>query len=107
MAEIIKELTTIQKTSDISSEQLLEWAKRVKAQRAQRAILTNIQENKKFDTIRCMRQNSENMCDSQTMKRKCQSCGTADKLRRFPSLGKKCTRCGKSNHFQMVCKTPN
>ena len=39
-AKILKELATIQKTSDIISEQVLSWAKRIEAQRDQTAMLT-------------------------------------------------------------------
>ena len=35
----IRELTTIKKTNEITSEQILGWTKRVQAQRAQKAIL--------------------------------------------------------------------
>ena len=47
-AEIIKEPTTIRMTSDITSEQVLSWAKTVEVQSGQTAMLTSIQENKDF-----------------------------------------------------------
>ena len=40
------ELTTMQKTSDITSKQVLSWAKRIDAQQAQKAMLTIIQESR-------------------------------------------------------------
>ena len=39
MTKIIKELTAIQKTDEITSKQVLHWANRVQAQRAQKAII--------------------------------------------------------------------
>ena len=62
-------------TSDITSEQVLRWAKRIEAQRAQKAILTIIQENRNHDMIRLVKPPNENksMSNSQSlMKGRCQ-----------------------------------
>ena len=39
MTEIIRELITVLKTSDLTSEHVLAWVRRVKAQRAQKAFI--------------------------------------------------------------------
>ena len=44
-------LTMMQKTSDITSEQVLSWSKRVKVQRAQKTIVDATKENKEFNMI--------------------------------------------------------
>ena len=60
--------------NDITSEQVLSWAKGVEAERAQKTLLTNIHENKEFDTVRCIKHNKI-MSNSQTLsKRRCQYC---------------------------------
>ena len=62
-AEMIKELTTIIKTGNISHEQLLNWAKRVEAQTTKKEMFTNIQENVDFEikNCSCMKPNNKNM----------------------------------------------
>ena len=50
-AEIIKELMVLNNTSGVSSEQVLVWAKKVEAQRAQKEVLENIRDTKDFDSI--------------------------------------------------------
>ena len=46
MTDIIRELTLIKRTNEITSKQVLCWAKRVEAQRAPKAILLATKENK-------------------------------------------------------------
>ena len=55
-AEIIKEMMVLKDTSEVSSEQVLAWAKRVEAQRSQNAVLENTRDVKEFDLIRRDRQ---------------------------------------------------
>ena len=52
MAEIIRELIAIQKTNEITSEQVLVWLKRVQAQRAQKALTETIKERKEVDDVK-------------------------------------------------------
>ena len=49
--EGIKELVGIKDTNDITSHQVVVWAKRVKAQRLERAILRSIRDTEQFDTV--------------------------------------------------------
>ena len=66
-AEIIKEPTTMGKTSDIASEQVLYWAKRVEAERAQKAMFTHSQEDREVPKIRHMKPHNENISNSQVV----------------------------------------
>ena len=47
--EVIRELTAKDNSKQTRSEDVLAWAKRVKVQQAQAAILNNITESQKFD----------------------------------------------------------
>ena len=49
LAEIIRELTKIQENTEIMSENMLCWAKRVEAKKAQSAIMSSLTEAKEFD----------------------------------------------------------
>ena len=51
LGEMIKELTTIRGNDTITSENILPWAKRVEAQRAQASAMSAITEAKEFDKI--------------------------------------------------------
>ena len=64
-AEIMKELTTIGKISDITSEQVLSKAKRVEARRDQKVMLSSIRTN--FDMVRHMRHYNENIRNLQNI----------------------------------------
>ena len=46
LAEIIREFTKAEESADITSEQVLGWAKRVEAQRAQSGIMDSFTEKK-------------------------------------------------------------
>ena len=48
IAEIIKELTDLNDTCDISSEQVLKWVQTVETQRVQKAVFGNIRDTKKL-----------------------------------------------------------
>ena len=54
--EVIKDLTTKYINEQMTSEDMLIWAKRVEAQRAQTAILSDITESQKFDKVKVVRQ---------------------------------------------------
>ena len=47
--EVISELTTKNSSDQMTSEDVLIWAKRVEAQRMQAAILSDITESQRFD----------------------------------------------------------
>ena len=50
--EIVRELTAKNNSEQINSENILLWARRIEAQRAQAAILNDITEAPKFDKIK-------------------------------------------------------
>ena len=60
------------KTSDNMIEQVFNWEKRVEVLRAQTEMLTSIQENKDFDTIKHMKPANlnMNMSNSQSVTRR-------------------------------------
>ena len=53
LEEIIKELTTVKSNEQITSGNVLVWAKRVEAQMAQAVVMSAITESKEFDKIKC------------------------------------------------------
>ena len=55
LGEIIRELTKIQENTEITSENMLCWAKRVEAQRAQSAIMNSLTEAKEFDKLKIVK----------------------------------------------------
>ena len=63
--EVIRELTAKSNNEQTTSEDVLAWAKRVKAQWAQAAILNNITESHKFDKIK-MAQKPKSSWDRET-----------------------------------------
>ena len=104
-AEIRKKVTTMHKTSDITCRKVLSCTKRVEAQGAQTGMLRSIQGNKGFDIIKYTKPHHETLSNSQT-KRGSQYFSMGHKARRCPGFEKRCTGCGKSNHFQNVWKNP-
>ena len=57
--EIIRGLTTKNNGEEVTSEDMLTWAKRIEVQRAQVAILSNIMESCQFDKIRVTQKSRE------------------------------------------------
>ena len=51
MTAVIKDITPIKGTNEITSEQVLSGAQRNEAQRAQKAILDTIMKDKEFETL--------------------------------------------------------
>ena len=58
IAEIMKELTALKDTSEVSSEQILMWDHRADAQEAQREVLDNIRDPEEFESVQRNRQNN-------------------------------------------------
>ena len=50
--EILRELTAIKKTNEITSEQVLSWARRVKVKRAQKALIEATKDRKEFNAMK-------------------------------------------------------
>ena len=51
ITEIIRELTVIKRTNEITIKQVLSWAKTAEAQRAQKVILDVTKQNREFNLI--------------------------------------------------------
>ena len=104
MTEITIELTTITKTSDITSEQVLNWARRVELKRAQKVVLTSIQKNKEFD-VRHMKpktQEHEQVTNYEQGKVSVKQHSTQTK--KMCSGGEGIAGSVKSNNFQKVAR---
>ena len=88
---------------------MLVWAKRIKAQRAQAAILSDITESQKFNKVK-MVQKPKTKQDIETThhayhKWLCKYCGRSHAPRQCPSYGKTCASCRKMGHFKKVCRS--
>ena len=55
LGDIIQELPKIHENEEITRKNVLSWAKRVKAQRAQSAIMNNLTEEKEFDKLKIVK----------------------------------------------------
>ena len=55
LGEIIKELTKIHENEEVTSENVLSWAKRVEAQRAHSAIMNSLTEAKEFNKLKVVK----------------------------------------------------
>ena len=51
LADIINELTKAEENVNVTSEQVLPWAKRAEAQRAQSLVINFLSEMKEFDKM--------------------------------------------------------
>ena len=59
LLQIIKELTKIYENKEITSENVLFWAKRVQVQRAQSAIMNSLMEVKEFDKLKVVNKHTK------------------------------------------------
>ena len=86
-------------------------ARRVKAQKAQSAILENLNEAKYFDKIftrkRVQRRNEMQLWEQTRtpVRHRCKFCGSIHLPRQSPAYGMMCAACGKISHFKMVCRS--
>ena len=55
LVEIIRELTKAEESEDVTNEQVLAWAKRVEARKAQSMIMNSLNTTKEFDNIKTVR----------------------------------------------------
>ena len=101
LAEVIRELTKIQENTEITSEKVMCWAKRVEAQRAQSAIMSSLSEIKSYkDSPR-----KPSIHIKMPARQTCRYCGFIHPPRQCLAYGKKCTDCGKIGHFRGVCRS--
>ena len=107
--EVIRELTAKNNNEQTASKDVLVWARRIEAQRAQAAILSDITKSQKFDKVK-MAQKPKNRQDMETTcqpyyKWPCKYCGGSHAPRQCPAYGKTCASCGKMGHFKKVCRS--
>ena len=107
--EVIRKLTAKDNNKQTMSKDVLLWAKNIKAQRTQTAILNDITESQKFDKVK-LAQKPNTKWDMETThpmyhKRPCRYCGGNHAPRQCPVYGKTCAGCGKKGHFKKVCRS--
>ena len=100
--EGIRELTTKNINEQMTSEDLLIWAKKVEVQRVQAAILNGINESQKFNKVKVARQQATHPVLTKWL---CRYCGSSHAPRQCLVYGKTCAGCGKMGHFQKVCQS--
>ena len=110
LGEVIWELTKIKEMRKITSKNVLSWAKRIKVQRAQSAIMNNLTEAKEFDKIKVTKNVHQDsprrqMQTKMPPKQTCQYCGSSHPPRQCLAYGKTCTKCSKIGHFRAVCRS--
>ena len=104
--KVIRELTTKSSSDQMTSEDMLIWAKRVEAQRMQAVILSDITESQRFDQVKVAKQQAAQRATHRASPhRLCRYCGSVHALRQFPAYGKTCTGCRKLGHFKKVCQS--
>ena len=107
--EIIRELTSKINSEQMTSKDVLTWAKRVKVQRAQASILIDITKTKTFDKIKNAPQGKNTWVREPNtathQRRPCRYCEGGHTPRQCPAYGKMCTACSKTGHFRKVCSS--
>ena len=110
IVEIVKELTKMGENENVTSEQVLTWTRTVAVQKAQSAILKHLNETKDFDKTnirkRVQRQIEIQLQEHLRMpvKQKWGYCGSSHLPRQCLAYGKRCSACGKINHYKEVCR---
>ena len=107
LGEIIKEFTKICENKEISSENVLFWAKRVEAQSV---IMKSITEAKEFDKLKVAKSaHKENprryMLIKTPAKQTCKYCGRSYPPGQCLAYGKRCTDFNKIGHSRVVCRS--
>ena len=107
--EIIRELTSRINSEQMTSKDVLMWAKRVEVQRAQASILNDITETKTFDKIKNAPEATNTWVREPNtathQRRLCRYCGGGHAPRQCPALWQMYTTCGKIGHFSKVCRS--
>ena len=93
LGEIVKELTKVHENEEITSEKVLSWAKRIKAQRAQSTIMNSLTESKEFDKLKVAKNIHKESPRGYTQtkmiaKQICKYCGSSHPTRQCPAYGK-------------------
>ena len=97
LREIIRKLTKTEEGSDVTSELVLVWPKRVEAQKAQSTIIISLSETKDISKIKAVKRGQRQyekkpQTYSKTpMSQSCRYCGSSHLSRECPVYGKECT----------------
>ena len=110
IAEFIKNYS-LERCQWCEQKLVMIWTQKVEAQMTQKEMLNNIRDVSEFDVVRRDRQkhgNSRQQRDNGNGKKIVENCkyyGTGHPQKLCPMYGKKCSVCGKINHFKAVCRT--
>ena len=101
--QIIKEVTAMKDTSEVTIKQVLAFMWRVEVQTSQKAMLATIQEREEFYMVRLLKNT-----DCETIKQKSpkeweNATTVAPSKSQDNAQPTKNTNCGKLNHFKQVC----
>ena len=99
--EIIRELTASQKVDEVPSKQVLVWSRRVQAQGAPKNINWGQKKSKDFDAVK---NGQRTKAGGREMGVNFKYCGSKHEPQSCPAYGRSCSRCGKLNHFEWVCR---
>ena len=104
--EVIRELTTKSSSDQMTSEDMLIWAKRVEAQRTQAAIVSDITDSQRFDQVKVVKQHTmQRVTHRASPHQPCRYCGSVHALRQCLAYGKTCAGCGKLGYFKKLCQS--
>ena len=106
--EIIRELMSRTSHVQTMSKDVLAWAKRVKVQRVQAAVLNDLTEIRAFDKIKKETEpkntQGREVQVATHQRQPCRYCGESHAPRQCPAYGKMYAACGKMGHFRKVCR---
>ena len=110
LMEIISKLTKTWVGSDVTSEKVLVWAKRVEAQKVQSTLMTSLLETKDCDKIKTVKGGQiklekPQICTKLPANQSCRYCISSHSPSRCLTYGMMCVKFCKINHFREVCKS--
>ena len=94
---------------ETTSQNVLFWVKRVKAQRAQSAIMNSLTEVNNFDKLKVVKNTYKDSHRRPTQtktpaKQMFRYCGSSHPLTQCLAYGKRCTECNIIGQFRAVCR---
>ena len=106
MTEIIRELTAVMKSNEITTEKILAWTKWVKVQKVQKVLLEATEANS-FMPCKGMNKRLIHLTEQNQLQKNSHIVYTVgtQMLRRCPACGKRCSWCDKVNHFEKICRS--
>ena len=93
LSEIIRELTIINKTNEMTSKKVLSWARTV-IQMSEKALIEARKENEEFDTMKRHEEKNNTLDKAKASRRQihtnCTYCRNANEPWKCPAYGKSC-----------------